>query len=92
MLVIAMFSAASMYIEANFASASPRGNPDLQLDPDMMKRDLSALADIDVYVCGFPCQPFSALHNNSKGLREKKAQVFFKMLATLAAALWQWQC
>jgi site-specific DNA-cytosine methylase len=76
-----------MYIEANFASASPRGNPGLQVYPDMMKRDLSALAPHDVYVCGFPCQPFSSLHNNSKGLREAKAQVFFKMLETLTAAL-----
>ncbi len=54
----------------------------------MMRRDLAALAPHDVYVCGFPCQPFSSLHNNnSKGLREAKAQVFFKMLETLTAAL-----
>ena len=32
-------------------------------------------------------EPFSSLHNNSKGLREKKARVFYKMLETLAASL-----
>src|SRR3954469_8619953 len=29
---------------------------------DMSKRDVSQLPDIDMYVCGFPCQPFSSLH------------------------------
>lgn len=28
---------------------------------DMTKRNVASLPDIDLYVCGFPCQPFSSL-------------------------------
>ena len=33
-------------------------NPDI-LYEDMVKRDINTLPDIDIYVSGFPCQPFS---------------------------------
>ena len=33
-------------------------NPDI-LYNDMIKRDITTLPDIDIYVSGFPCQPFS---------------------------------
>ena len=31
-----------------------------RLDTDMTTRDISTLPAIDLYVCGFPCQPFSS--------------------------------
>jgi len=40
-------------IQANFA-------PKL-LFGDIQKRDIRQVPDIDLYVCGFPCQPFSSL-------------------------------
>ena len=30
---------------------------------DMKKRNIEQVPDIDLYVCGFPCQPFSSLRS-----------------------------
>lgn len=73
------------YIQANFASASSRGNPGLLLSDDMERRDHASLPYVDLYVCGFPCKPFSALHHGSRGFREKAARPFVQMLKTLQA-------
>ena len=75
------------YIKTNFASASPRGNPQLNLSPDMLSRDHQSLPLCDLYVCGFPCKPFSKLHHKSLGLREKEARPFTAVLKTLRAIL-----
>lgn len=50
-------------------------NPEIIYD-DMLLRDNNSLPDIDCYVCGFPCQPFSAigLKNN---LNDKRSIIMF---------------
>ena len=75
------------YIKTNFAYASPRGNPQLNLSPDMLSRDHQSLPLCDLYVCGFPCKPLSKLHHKSLGLREKEARPFTAVLKTLRAIL-----
>ena len=51
---------------------------------DMLTRDHTKLPHMDVYVCGFPCTPFSALrHHKSRLLREAAAKPFFEVLAVL---------
>lgn len=67
------------YITAN--------SPEAILFPDMLGRDHSTLPHHNVYVCGFPCTPFSSLHKGSRLLRDPNARPFFAMLATLQAAL-----
>ena len=51
---------------------------------DMLKRKCDDIPGIDVYVCGFPCTPFSALRAHStRLLREEAAKPFFKVLEVL---------
>ena len=53
---------------------------------DMLNRDLSTLsgADLDLYVCGFPCTPFSARRTNTTRLfDEPAAKVFYATIQTL---------
>ena len=38
---------------------------------DMTTRDPASLPDIDLYVCGFPCQSFSSAGNRN-GVREQR--------------------
>ena len=38
---------------------------------DVLERDHSKLPDIDIYVCGFPCQPFSSMGKKA-GTRDKR--------------------
>jgi len=83
------------YIEANFVQAPAssrsigwrRGNSSLRLYPDMLKRDLATLPRCDIYVCGFPCKPFSRLNTKSRAFAELAAKPFRAVLKTLAAAL-----
>lgn len=42
---------------------------------DIMNRNLGDLPDIDLYVCGFPCQPFSML-GSRKGVKDKRGTIF----------------
>lgn len=42
---------------------------------DIRLRNNSSLPDIDLYVCGFPCQPFSAA-GNRLGLEDKRGNIF----------------
>ena len=51
----------------------------------MMQRDPPPRCDL--YVCGFPCKPFSTLHLKSKGFREVQARPFAGVLKTLHAIL-----
>ena len=71
------------FIELNFASASSRGTSNFSLSDDMLKRPSETLPDVDLYVCGFPCKPFSKLHCNRTGLKDKNARPFFKLLNVL---------
>ena len=51
---------------------------------DMLTRDRQKLPYMDVYVCGFPCTPFSSLRQHSSALlREEAAKPFFEVLKIL---------
>lgn len=64
----------------HFARESIMANytPDV-LYEDMMERDNTKLSNIDVYVCGFPCQPFSYA-GKRKGVNDTRGTVFWKCL------------
>lgn len=50
----------------------------------MLKRDRSSLPRaIGCYDCGFPCQPFSLLHNNSSLMGEAEVEVFREAMRTI---------
>lgn len=46
---------------------------------DMCTRDSKILPEIDLYVCGFPCQPFSQA-GERKGLNDERGNVFYKCI------------
>ena len=61
-------------------------NPPRVFFSDMLKRDLRAIPDIDIYVCGFPCTPFSSLRGHAtKLLKEPAAKPYFATLDMLRA-------
>ena len=45
--------------------------------------DNSKVPFVDLYIAGFSCKPFSRLHNKTKLLEEKEAQIFFAVLRRL---------
>ena len=50
----------------------------------MLTRKTDEIPDMDMYVCGFPCTPFSILRRHkSRLLREAAAKPFFKILEVL---------
>lgn len=49
---------------------------------DMNKRKISDIPDIDLYVCGFPCQPFS-MAGNRDGTSDKRGTIFWKCLKVI---------
>jgi len=59
-------------------SISANYNPEILYD-DMTSRDLSDTPNIDLYVCGFPCQSFS-MAGRRKGMAEKRGQIFWHCL------------
>jgi len=67
------------FIAANFPSAT--------LYEDMVKRNHAEAPPHDLYICGFPCKPFSSLHHGSRFFKESEAKPFFATIKTLAAAL-----
>jgi site-specific DNA-cytosine methylase len=58
-------------------------SPGVPLYEDMSKRDHSSVPDCDLYVCGFPCKPWSSLHSRTKLFREPGAKVFSETVETI---------
>lgn len=49
---------------------------------DITKRDITDVPNIDLYVCGFPCQPFSTA-GQRKGFEDKRGNVFWSCLEVI---------
>jgi len=69
---------ALMSIKANY-------NPD-KIYTDITKRKHSLLPDIDIYVCGFPCQPFS-LMGNKLGTEDTRSNIMFSCIKVIQKKL-----
>jgi len=52
---------------------------------DMTKRDHRELPHVDVYVCGYPCQPFSRV-GTRRNYEDPRAAVFEHVMRTIAAS------
>lgn len=64
-------------IKANYEPKVLFGDPDGAFpDGDITTRDIKDLPDIDLYVCGFPCQPFSAA-GRKNGFAHDSGNVFW---------------
>jgi DNA (cytosine-5)-methyltransferase 1 len=53
---------------------------------DMKKRKLSQVPDIDLYVCGFPCQPFS-IAGSREGTDDPRGTIFWQCLKVIKKKL-----
>lgn len=49
---------------------------------DIMDRNINDVPDIDLYICGFPCQPFSML-GNRKGVQDTRGTIFERCLEVI---------
>ena len=71
----------SSVVREFITSTSPPKGPIFE---DMLKRKTEDVPEFDVYVCGFPCTPYSLLRRHStKLMREPAAKPFFKVLELL---------
>ena len=69
------------HVQAFIKSASP---PTTKLFLDMLTRPPGEVPAVDIYVCGFPCTPYSSLRaHNTKWFREPAAKPYFQMLTVL---------
>jgi DNA (cytosine-5)-methyltransferase 1 len=67
-------------IKSNYKPKILFGDPDGHFkNGDITKRDIDDVPDIDLYVCGFPCQPFSQA-GNRLGIKDKRGNVFLSCL------------
>ena len=64
-------SNAKKVIKANFPSST--------FYSDITKRDNSSTANVDLYVAGFPCQPFSVA-GKRKGLKEDRGTIVYNVI------------
>jgi DNA (cytosine-5)-methyltransferase 1 len=51
---------------------------------DMTNRNIVQIPEIDLYVCGFPCQSFSTA-GKRKGMKEKRGQIFWHCVDVIEA-------
>lgn len=53
---------------------------------DITTRDNTKVPDIDIYICGFPCQPFSCA-GRRKGVNDKRGNIFLHCLDLIETKL-----
>jgi len=54
---------------------------------DITQRDHRELPLLDLYIAGFPCQSFSGLNKEAKGLLDPRGTIFFECVKTIRCTL-----